>query len=102
MAAKLLTPRQAAQILSDDGAIKESWLKDAATDGRIPHVKIAERIMFTEQHLDAIVRKFERLPRPAAAPAAHSPRPRKPAVTTAPAQAGVVRLRSNPQRAAAR
>lgn len=64
--------------------VSEKWLRGACKDGA-PHVRMAEKLLFTEAHLEQILDRFEVKPTASASPA---PRRRR---VAAPA-AEVVRL----------
>lgn len=71
---KVHTLPEAAEFLR----VSERWLRGACKDGA-PHVRMAEKLLFTEAHLDQILDRFEVKPTAVTPPA---PRRRR---ATAPA-----------------
>lgn len=56
--ADLLTPAQAAERLQ----VPESWVRDKARAGTIPHRRIGKHLRFSLADVEAIVRDGERQP----------------------------------------
>ena len=48
---------ETAEILA---VVTESWLAEQARTGNIPHLLIAGKLAFTDRHIEAILRQFER------------------------------------------
>ena len=63
MAVQTYTVAEAAQMLG----VGEWWLAQAARQGKVPHLHLGRKRLFTQQHLDEIMRNAERTPAPAPA-----------------------------------
>jgi len=83
MTAKVHTLSEAAERLR----VSEGWLRDRCKDG-LPHIRMAEKLLFTERHLEQILDRHEVKPELSAPP---KPRSRKQAMAPV---AEVVELRA--------
>lgn len=60
---KVHTLPEAANLLR----VSEKWLRGACKNGA-PHVRMAEKLLFTDTHLEQILDRFEAKPTPTAPP----------------------------------
>ena len=58
--------------------VSEKWLRGAGKDGA-PHVRMAEKLLFTDRHLEQILDRFEVKPRAEAPPLSRRRRASAPA-----------------------
>lgn len=64
MTQKVYTLAEAAGLLR----VSEKWLRTACKSAGLPHIRMAEKLLFTDQHLEQILQRHEARPAPSAPP----------------------------------